>query len=388
MNRFKIRIGVILAILLTIIICSACGPSEEPAPAPPTPTPTPSANQPPQISSLTPAQTQAYPSDMIEIQCNASDPDGDTISYEWSTTGGKFTGTGPTVSWVASEQYGDYTITVTVKDGKGGITEASVTMSVVQNMDPVISSLVADPVTILPQGKATITCVATDPDGDVLNYSWKASDGSITGSGSTVTWIAPDREGGFTITVTVNDGKGGGTIGSVSITVQMTGVTETFDPTSSETGTVSSTGRHYTFTKVGDDNDNIGYRAFWSFDLYSLIGTEVKEAKLTFTTKKVLGEPFSKGSIGLRGLRLWQIRDDTSGALPSYYSDWEMELGNIMWEPPEVIDVTEEVSRIGKGLSPRRLQLRADFTSKTNGNCIEQYIEWYSVTLTVTYAKK
>lgn len=390
MNRFKIRIGVILAILLTIIICSACGPSEEPAPAPPTPTPTPSANQPPQISSLTPAQTQAYPSDMIEIQCNASDPDGDTISYEWSTTGGKFTGTGPTVSWVASEQYGDYTITVTVKDSKSGITQASVTMSVVQNMDPVISSLVADPVTIPPQGKSTITCVATDPDGDVLNYDWKASDGSITGSGSTVTWIAPDREGEFTITVIVDDGKGGGTIGSVSITAQRTEVTETFDPVSSETGTVSSTGRHYTFTKAGDDDDNVGYRAFWSFDLYSLIGTEVKAAKLTFTTKEVVGDPspFAPGREGLRGLHLWQIRDDTSGDLPSYYADWEMELGNIIWDPPEVIDVTEEVSRIGKGLSPRRLQLRADFTSKTNGNCIKQYIEWYSVTLTVTYAEK
>ncbi|HUV45834.1 MAG TPA: PKD domain-containing protein, partial [Dehalococcoidia bacterium] len=139
MNRFKIRFGVILAILLTITICSACGPGAEPTPPTPTPTPPPSANQPPEISSLTPAQTQAYPSDMIEIQCNASDTDGDTISYEWSTTGGKFTGTGPTVSWVAPEQYGDYTITVIVKDGKGGIAQTTVTMSVVRNMDPVIS---------------------------------------------------------------------------------------------------------------------------------------------------------------------------------------------------------------------------------------------------------
>ncbi len=263
-------------------------------------------------------------------------------------------------------------------------------MSVVLNMDPVISSLVADPVTVLPQGKSTITCVAIDPDGDVLNYSWKPSDGSITKSGNTVTWIAPDREGDFTITVIVDDGKGGQNVDDVSVSVVLTEKTETFTPVPNETGTVSSTGRHYTFTKAGDDANNIGYRAFWSFDLYSLRGTEVKDAKLTFTTKKVVSDPspFAKGHEGLRGLHLWQIRDDTVGDLPGYYSDWERELAPIMWEPPEVIDVTEEVSRIGKGLSPRRLQLRADFTSKTNGNCIEQYIEWHSVTLTVTYAEK
>jgi len=81
-NRLKIRLGVILAILLTITICSVCGPSAEPTSPTPTPTPPPSDNQRPEISSLTPAQTQAYPSDMIEIQCNASDADGDAISYD------------------------------------------------------------------------------------------------------------------------------------------------------------------------------------------------------------------------------------------------------------------------------------------------------------------
>jgi hypothetical protein len=94
---------------------------------------------------------------------------------------------------------------VTVKDGKGGTTQASVTLGVVKNQDPAISSLTANPITVLPQSRSTVTCTASDPDGDALTYSWEASEGEITGVGKTVTWIAPDREGWFTITVTVDD---------------------------------------------------------------------------------------------------------------------------------------------------------------------------------------
>ena len=103
---------------MVITLSSACGPGVEPQPTPPEP----GDNQLPVISSLIPAQIQVHPSSIIEIQCVASDPDGDKISYEWSSTGGKFSGTGPTVSWIAPEDYGNYSIKVTVKDGKGGIT--------------------------------------------------------------------------------------------------------------------------------------------------------------------------------------------------------------------------------------------------------------------------
>ena len=400
MDKFKVKFGIIIVMLVIVIAGSACGPSEEPAePAvpetttPEEPTPAPRANQPPEILNLTAAQTQVHPSSTIEIRCDASDPDGDALTYDWSSTGGAFYGTGNVVSWAAPEQYGNWDITVTVKDGKGGTTQASVTMSVVRNQDPVISSLVANPVTVLPQSNSTVTCVASDPDGDTLTYSWEASEGEITGVGKTVTWIAPDREGWFTISVTVDDNKGGLSISTVSVAAERAVATETFTPVASETGTVTSAGdRDTSRTIAGDSKANEGYRAFWSFDLYSLRGTDVKEAQLTFTTKKVVGDPgpFVKGSQGLRGLHLWQIHSEP-GQLPDYnVSDpRERELAPIMWEPPEVIDVTEEVGRIGGGLSPRgRFQVRAGFLSKTNGTCTTQYIEWHSVTLTVTYAKK
>lgn len=387
MATFKTRLGIILAIFALLIVSSACEPGEEATPTP-TPTPEPGINQPPVISILTPAQSQVYPLSIIEIQCVASDPDGDAISYAWSTTGGKFTGTGPTVSWIAPEHYGTYEVTVTVQDDKGNSTIKSITLSVVANRDPQILSLVAAPDTVLPDEQSTITCLASDPDGDALSYSWRATDGNIIGVGATVTWIAPDREGEFTITVIVGDGKGGQNAGDVSVTVLIPAKTVSFNPVLNETGTVSSTGDKDTSrTIAGDKGDNIGYHTFWSFDLYSLRGTDVKDAKLSFTTKQVVGKPFDKIT-GLGGLHIFAIRYEP-GQLPDFATAPYSELALVMWEPPTVIDVTKLASNIGRGISASdRLQIEASFIHKTNGNHIADYVEWEKVTLTVTYAER
>jgi len=398
MGMFKIKFGVIFAVLaMAIMLSSACGPGAAPPPAQPEPGPGPApapaepgGNQPPEISSLTPAQANVLPLAIIEIQCVASDPDGDAISYEWSTTGGSFSGTGPTVSWVAPEHYGDYNATVTVKDGKGGVTQATITLSVVSNQDPQILSLTAEPDTVLPNEKSTVTCVATDPDGDALSYGWSANYGSITGVGDAVIWIAPDRGGEFTITATVDDGEGGQYVADVSVTVVLTQETATFTPVLNETGRVSSSGdRDTSRTIAGDDVNDVAYHAFWSFDLYSLRGTDVQDAKLTFTTKgAVVGEPFDKNT-GLGGLHIVAVRYEP-GQLPDFAPEIYSELASVMWEPPtEDIDVTKLVRNIGLGLSASdRLQVEASFIHQTNGNHIAEYVEWLSAVLTVTYAEK
>ncbi len=379
----KIRFGAILAILATIIVLtSACGSEATPAPSEP------GGNQPPVISSLTPSQSQVIPSSIIEIRCEASDPDGDAISYEWSAIGGSFSGAGqPVISWAAPEDCGTYDVIVTVKDGKGGITQATVPLSVVRNQDPQISSLVADPVTISPQGQTTITCIASDPDKDTLNYNWRASGGSITGTGNKVTWIAPDEEGTYTITITVGDGKGGQNVDNVSVTVALVQQTVTFTPVANETGTVSRSGDKDTSrTRAGDSDKSESYHAFWSFDTYSLRSADIKDAKLSFTTKKVGGVPFDRNT-GLQGLHLWRVCYE-KGQLPKFNIEHPYaEITAVMWEPPTVVDVTKVVRNIAQGTSDR-VQVEACFLRVTNDNCTADYVEWSSVTLTVTYAKE
>jgi hypothetical protein len=402
-RKSKLSLGLILILLSILIISLGCSSEAEPASAPtgappPAPVPTgttPGDNRAPVIS-LAAAQTQIQPSTIVELIFTSTDPDGDTVSYEWSTTGGEFSGAVPTQSWIAPEQYGDYLITVTAKDGKGGITQTSITLSVVENTGPAITSLTADTATVLPGDRTLITCVATDPDGDILNYKWEIEAGEITGVGDKVTWIAPDIEGDYIITVLIDDGKGGGDMKSISVSVTKTEMTKTFTPIAKETGTVSSEGdKNNSRTWAGDDEDNIGYRAFWSFDLYEVRGTEVKEAKLVFTTKFMERDPFMiKQGEGLKGLKLWQIEDD-SGKLPDYYIDYIKKLKELgddeIWNsPPESVDITEIVKRIGTGLSPRdKFQLMARFVVDTsNGTSFAEWLEWEKVVLVVSYANK
>jgi hypothetical protein len=94
-------------------------------------------NQPPTITSLTidgspPAEENRTRQWITKtIQCTAQDPDGDNLSFLWRATGGKITGKGNSVSWTSPGVNGDYTVTVTVTDGRGDTAEASIVFTVV-----------------------------------------------------------------------------------------------------------------------------------------------------------------------------------------------------------------------------------------------------------------
>ena len=78
-----------------------------------------------------------------------------------------------------------------------------------ENFPPVIIDLKADAPQVQPLGKTQVICQARDANSDNLTYRWTATGGSIDGSGSTVTWTAPEKGGDYTIRVTVSDGNGG-----------------------------------------------------------------------------------------------------------------------------------------------------------------------------------
>ncbi|MBA7576423.1 hypothetical protein ES708_18264 [subsurface metagenome] len=54
------------------------------------------------------------------MTCEASDPDGDELTYTWSAERGNISGEGKEVDWVAPNEFGTFAITVTVTDGRGG----------------------------------------------------------------------------------------------------------------------------------------------------------------------------------------------------------------------------------------------------------------------------
>jgi hypothetical protein len=87
------------------------------------------------------------------------------------------------------------------------------------NYSPEISNLAANSDTIEAGHNTIITCYATDPDGDQLTYTWTKTEGTISGNGSIIAWIAPATVGTYTITCSVSDGKGGEDNKLVSIQV-------------------------------------------------------------------------------------------------------------------------------------------------------------------------
>ena len=105
-------------------------------------------NHPPLVEDLTitPEERDAFNYDKMkiylgkscDIECIASDPDGDDLSYEWSaepaslwTSVGSISGEGSSVTWTAPSRLSVVAVTVTVSDGRGGMDTKTIVFHVV-----------------------------------------------------------------------------------------------------------------------------------------------------------------------------------------------------------------------------------------------------------------
>lgn len=175
------------------------------------------ANQPPRIISLGAWPEKALPSESCQITCHAIDPDEEELTYSWSANRGTITGEGATVNWTAPDSGGYYKVTVTVTDPRGG--KATSQVSITVGAPPVITNLVADRDWITPLDSVQVTCNATDPDGNELNYEWTATAGNVSGTGAVVNWTAPQEVGIYDVTVVVKDSDGASVMDSLHISV-------------------------------------------------------------------------------------------------------------------------------------------------------------------------
>ena len=87
------------------------------------------------------------------------------------------------------------------------------------NQPPVISSLEAKYMNLDPQAASEIRCVASDPDGDEVEFKWSCTGGSLSGAGSAVTWKAPNSYGDYHVMVIVKDTNGGSTQATSTLSV-------------------------------------------------------------------------------------------------------------------------------------------------------------------------
>jgi outer membrane protein OmpA-like peptidoglycan-associated protein len=82
-------------------------------------------NRPP-TASLSIERSPILPGEQTGVTCNGSDPDNDPLTYSYTSTGGKITGSGSNVQFDATGvQPGSYSVKCTVNDGRGGTADAS-----------------------------------------------------------------------------------------------------------------------------------------------------------------------------------------------------------------------------------------------------------------------
>ena len=215
-------------------------------------------NRPPEIASIS-GPDSITAGGNCELTCNASDPDGDSLSYTWSCNVGGLSGqTGATITWYAPDSAVGAVVTVIVTDSSLADTASiSIDVKPTANRPPVIDSI-SGPGSLPANANTSLTCFATDMDGDSLTYAWTCQRGHCTpATGRTVTWYAPDTSGNVIITATVRDGRGGEDVRSKTI-----GVSKVTTALLDTMVSVAASSYKYWYTTM-----KIGYSVWGSFSV-------------------------------------------------------------------------------------------------------------------------
>jgi len=161
--------------------------------------------------------------DTVTIHVNATSPDNLPLTYSYTASGGTVEGNGPDARWSPSGvNPGTYTVTAKVDDSKGGTASCTAEIRVEEKPHhPPTVSCSANPTTIMPGERATITCTATSPDNLPLTYNYSASSGQITGNGPQAQFDSTGAQPGtVTIKCDVTDSRGDKAEATTTVEVQ------------------------------------------------------------------------------------------------------------------------------------------------------------------------
>lgn len=151
----------------------------------------------------------------------------DHVVYSWSGQG--VTGTDTTAKVDTSNLApGSYTVNCGVKEGKPGKeglkpweSASSTATFTVKEYEPPTINCSANPTDLKPGDSSTITAQGVSPQNRPLTYSYQASAGTISGSGTTATYSSTGAPSGpVQITCSVSDDKGHNATANASLNIQ------------------------------------------------------------------------------------------------------------------------------------------------------------------------
>jgi len=166
-------------------------------------------NQPPSVTAGRAPTGNVRVGVPISFTANATDPDGDAVTYAWDFGDGTTsTEQNPTKAFLAAATR---TVTVTASDGKGGTGSATLSVVVQANRNPSANGLTMTPQAGFAPLQVTFGGAATDQDGPshTLTYAWDLNgDGTddSTLANPTATFTTP---GTYSPRVRVSDPFGG-----------------------------------------------------------------------------------------------------------------------------------------------------------------------------------
>jgi outer membrane protein OmpA-like peptidoglycan-associated protein len=189
------------------------------------PTPAPPAPKGPPVAacSASPASVYAGSNDTVAVHVNASSPESLPLTYSYTATGGTVEGTGPDARWNSSGvAVGSYSVNAKVDDGKGGTASCVADIRVEEKPHhPPTISCAANPSTIQPGERSTITSTASSPDNLDLTYNYSAAAGQITGNGPTAQFDSTGLQAGsYRVNCSVTDSRGDKADASTNVDVQ------------------------------------------------------------------------------------------------------------------------------------------------------------------------
>jgi len=166
--------------------------------------------------SCSPSAVTIFPGDPETITATPGSQDPKmNVVYAWSGTG--VSGSGAT-AMVATTSLapGSYTVQGTVKEGRSGReglkpweTANCSAVFTVRAYEPPTISCTANPATIKPGDSTTITSVAMSPQNRPLTYSYTATAGTVSGTGTTAQYSSAGAASGTVgVTCNVADDKG------------------------------------------------------------------------------------------------------------------------------------------------------------------------------------
>jgi PKD repeat protein len=145
----------------------------------------------------------------VALTAQATDVDGDAVTYAWSTTTGRVAGFGETAEFSADDGPATAQVTVTADDGNGGVGTATIAVEV-RNVAPTADAGAdAESPWGLPVSLAGSATDASPEDAARgLGASWDLGDGSPAAGGFAVSH-AYAEPGTYTATLTAADKDGG-----------------------------------------------------------------------------------------------------------------------------------------------------------------------------------